>query len=157
MPLVRPHLFWDNFKLTCKLYTKGIRLFVIKICSMFNTDLSTVLFCTMQSCKWNTSMCKAELNSQGYSVVIYFPRNAGQEDDNSSCNCSKQDVMENLRDPLKLIWNSCLSPAQKSPVSFLYSLVYFYLDSLGASGVMIPKCTASLIIILKTCKVRLLP
>lgn len=38
----------QNFKLTCKLYTKGITFFVIKICSVFNTDLSTVLFCTMQ-------------------------------------------------------------------------------------------------------------
>lgn len=41
----------QNFKLTRKLCTKGITFFVIKFCSVFNSDLSTVLFCTMQTCK----------------------------------------------------------------------------------------------------------
>lgn len=41
----------QNFKLTCNLYAKGITFLVIKVCSVFNSDLSTVFFCTMQTCK----------------------------------------------------------------------------------------------------------
>lgn len=80
----------QKFKRTCKLYTKGIAFFVIKICSVFNIDSITVLFCTMQivseivpSIKLKCAVRAA--HTPGGQGCVYFPRNAGQEDDHSSC------------------------------------------------------------------------